>query len=295
MGSRGQELNLDFAQQGVLLNAREDDNTTWASSSSSSASVALASGAVPSALDLSRVPTVSLHAALALHATGAPADDDSYARALSRKRTFWDVTELPTADSTGRGPSATKLPVLAPTGTLPPLAAPEKALFAAVSRADVAAVRRLLGLTGPATRRQLGGAEELARSADDDELTRPDKPASQAARRANILAVHPESGANVMHLAATAWGARADDECGRAWMLDCLAGQGGAGGLLDARAFNGSTPLHWAAGLGHLDAVRKRARCKVALCCPPPTPPTPFPPNIFPVFFLLSSPSRTVR
>lgn len=260
MGSRGQEPTLDFEQQGVLLSAEAVNFVSASSSvSSSSAAVALSSSTVPSALDWSRVPTVSLHAALALHTTGVTTggDDDSHARALSRKRTLWDATELPTVDDAitrGEGPSARRLPILAPTGTLPPLAAPEQALFAAVRRTDVAAVRRLVGAPGPASpRRALSDQEE-----EEEPATRSDGPArpEKDARAANVLAVHPESGANVMHLAATAWeDASADANRGRALTLACLADECGAGRALDARAFNGSTPLHWAAGLGHLDAV----------------------------------------
>ena len=41
----------------------------------------------------------------------------------------------------------------------------------------------------------------------------------------------------------------------RTQLLDFLAQKRGCADLVDARAFNGATPLHWAAGAGHDDAV----------------------------------------
>lgn len=192
------------------------------SSSSTLPAVSASSRNLPSELDWRQVPTMSLNAALALHATGINAsneENDAFARAQSRQRTFLDVTELPTADAANQrgedSQASRRLPVLAPTGTLPPLHALDKELFAAVSRADLSAVRRVLGMK----------AHGRSSSDDHHHQTREQEAATaldrQALRnRADVLSVHPESGANVMHLAAASW--EATSENSRASLLTCL-------------------------------------------------------------------------
>jgi len=195
--------------------------------SSSSLATASSSSSVPPALDWKKVPTISLNAALALHATGMNASDeenDAYARAQSRQRTFLDVTELPTADVANqrdeKSRASRKLPVLAPTGTLPPLHALDKELFAAVSRADLVTVRRVLGIKAHSSGSS-GPADNNNHQRTRDEKAATPLAANQESRdSADVLAVHPESGANVMHLAAASW--EATSENSRASLLTCL-------------------------------------------------------------------------
>ena len=218
-------------------------------------------------------------------------DGVAEAKRLSRSRHALDATELPKDDSEESGSGASARPaVLAPTGSLPPLSRAEKALFALVSAGDLAGLRDLAGEDSTGGGAGGGGA------------------GGGLWRR-----VHPESGASVMHLAATAISLLGDEEAAdrtlaaaggrriggasaaessapallgagpgaagstaavltttrregglrpesgfssdsgsgsggtvgiagpRAALLACLADECGAGDMLDARAFNGST------------------------------------------------------
>ena len=193
------------------------------------------------------------------------------------------MTELPASGggSTGSGSTggtpARRPAVLAPAGSLPPLGPAELEAVRLVGAGDLPALRALFGAADTA---------ETCAAAEASSAGR--------AQRPDPAAVHPESGAGLMHMAAVAWGGAdlprggASVECagggggavvatgggggggggGPTWRqehMSCHADQCGVGGTVNHRAFNGSTPLHWAAGADNVDAVGPH--CLPPLCC----------------------------
>ncbi|KAA0152966.1 hypothetical protein FNF29_03489 [Cafeteria roenbergensis] len=133
---------------------------------------------------------------------------------------------MPLLDSARSSASAPRRPP-------PKLSPAAEALHAAASAGDIQQLRELLGRAG-----QSGAPLEAA------------PPSGAGGFVPAVAEAHPDSGATALHVlvAGPAGEERGDVDQGIAVLL-------ASGADVDARAANGSTPLHWAAGSGAYEAV----------------------------------------